>query len=87
MLKRPMATIGFSMLLTFLLITNITHKTTIALLIGAIVVFCCFIIVKNLRKYLSVIFALFGVIVFTFSFVSAERYYLKETKKMENEQI
>ena len=86
MLKRPMAIIGFSMLLTFLLITNITHKMTIALLIGAVVVFCCFILVKKLRKYLSVIFALFGVIVYTFSFVSAEKYYLNETKEMENEQ-
>ena len=86
MLKRPMAVIGFSMLFTFLLITNITHKMTIALLIGAVVVFCCFILVKKLRKYLSVIFALFGVIVYTFSFVSAEKYYLNETKEMENEQ-
>ena len=87
MLKRPMATIGFSMLVTFLLITNITHKMTIALLIGAIVIFCCFIIVKKLRKYLSVIFALFGAIAFTFSFISAEKYYFNEMREMENEQM
>ena len=85
-MKRPMATIGFSMLLTFLLITNITHKMTIALLIGAIVIFCFFVIIKKLRKHLSVIFTLFGVIAFTFSFVSAEKYYLNETMEMGNEQ-
>lgn len=85
-MKRPMATIGFSMLLTFLLITNITHKMTVALLIGAIVIFCCFLIVKKLRKHLSVIFALFGFIVFTVSFISAEKYYFNEKTEMENEQ-
>lgn len=86
-----MATIGFSMLLTFLLITNITHKMTIALLIGAMVIFCCFfccfLIVKKLRKHLSIIFALFGFIVFTFLFISAEKYYFNEKLEMENEQF
>ena len=81
-----MATIGFSMLLTFLLITNITHKMTIALLIGAMVIFCCLLIVKKLRKHLSIIFALFGFIVFTLSFISAEKYYFNEKAEMENEQ-
>ncbi len=85
-MKRPMATIGFSMLLTFLLVTNITHKMTITLLIGAIVVFCLFILVKKLRKQLSVIFSLFGVIIFTFSFVFAEKYYFDEMALMKNEQ-
>lgn len=84
-MKRPMATIGFSMLLTFLLITNITHKMTVALLIGAIVIFSCFIIVKKLRKHLSVIFALFGFIAFAFSFISAEKYYFNEKLEIENE--
>ncbi len=81
-----MATIGFSMLVTFLVISNITHKMTIALLIGAVVIFCCFLIFKSLRKYLSVVFALIGVITFTFSFVGAEKYYLGELKEFENEQ-
>ncbi len=81
-----MATIGFSMLVTFLVISNITHKMTIALLIGAVVIFCCFLIFKSLRKYLSVVFALIGVITFTLSFVGAEKYYLGEVKEFENEQ-
>lgn len=82
-----MATIGFSMLLTFLLITNITHKMTIALLIGAMVIFCCFLIVKKLRKHLSIIFALFGFVIFTISFIAAEKYYFNEKLEMENEQF
>ncbi len=86
-MKRPMATIGFSMLVTFLLITNITHKMTIVLLIGAIVIFCFFILFKRLRKYLSVIFTLFGAIIFTVSFISAEKYYFNEMIEMKNEQM
>lgn len=86
MLKRPMTVIGFSMLITFLLITNITHKMTVALLTGAIVIFLFFIIIKKLRKCLWVIFALFGFIAFTISFVSAEKYYFNEKTEMENEQ-
>ena len=86
-MKRPMATIGFSMLVTFLIITNITHKMTIALLIGAIVTFCLFIVLKNLRKHLNIILALLGVISFIISFVSAEKYYFNERIKMKTEQL
>ena len=86
-MKRPMATIGFSMLVTFLLITNITHKMTIALLIGAIVTFCLFIVIKNLRKHLNIILALLGVISFIISFVGAEKYYFNEKIKMKTEQL
>ena len=82
-----MATIGFSMLLTFLIITNITHKMTVALLIGAMVIFCCFLIVKKLWKHLSIIFALFGFVIFTISFIAAEKYYFNEKLEMENEQF
>ncbi len=87
MLKRPFAVIGFSMLMTFLAITNITHKMTIALLAGAVVIFSCFLFFKSLRKYLSVIFVLFGVITFAISFVCAEKYYLNEMNNFEKEQI
>lgn len=85
-MKRPLAVIGSSMLITFLIITNITHKMTIALLVGAVVIFLLFLLFKKLRKHLSVIFALLGVIVFTSSFVCAEKYYLDEMKQFENEQ-
>lgn len=86
-MKRPFAVIGSSMLIAFLVVSNITHKMTIALLTGAVVIFSCFLIFKTLRKYLSVIFALIGVITFTFSFIGAEKYYLNEMESFENEQI
>ena len=85
-MKRPFALIGSSMLIAFLIVSNITHKMTIALLTGAVVIFSCFLIFKPLRKYLSVIFALIGAIIFTFSFIGAEKYYLNEMKSLENEQ-
>ena len=64
-LKRPLAVIGYSMLITFLVVTNITHKMTIALLTGAVVIFLLFIAFKRLRKQLFVIFSLSGVILFS----------------------
>lgn len=85
-MKRPFALIGSSMLIAFLVVSNITHKMTIALLTGAVVIFSCFLIFKPLRKYLSVIFALIGVITFTFSFIGTEKYYLNEMESFENEQ-
>lgn len=85
-MKRPLVIIGSSMLITFLIITNITHKMTIALLVGAVVIFLLFLLFKKLRKYLSLIFVLLGVIVFTSSFVCAEKYYLNEMKEFEKEQ-
>ncbi len=86
-MKRPFAVIGFSMLISFLIVTNITHKMAIALLIGAIAVFSGLIIFKALRRYLTVIFSLFGVIAFTVSFLSAERYFVQEKEKSNEKQI
>ncbi len=83
-MKRPFAVIGFSMLATFLLITNISHKTAVALIVGATAVFCMFILVKRLRKHKSVIFSLFGVIVFSFSFISAEKNYVNEENELKS---
>lgn len=85
-MKRPFAVIGFSMLITYLVVSNIAHKMTIALLAGAVVIFSCFLFLKPLRKHLSVIFALIGVIVYTFSFVGAEKYFINEKKLYENQQ-
>lgn len=85
-MKRPFAVIGFSMLTTFLIVSNITHKMTIALLTSAVVIFSCFLLFKPLRKNLSVIFAFFGVITFAISFICAEKYYLNEMKEFEKEQ-
>ncbi len=77
-MKRPFATIGFSMLATFLLVTNISHRLTVALGVCATVIFLLFIAVKGLRKYQYVIFSLIGVIALVLSFVSAEKYYYNE---------
>ena len=86
-MKRPLAVIGSSMLITFLVVTNITHKMTIALLTGAVVIFLLFIAFKRLRKQLFVIFSLSGVILFSSLFISAEKHYLNEMKEFENEQV
>ncbi len=85
-MKRPFAVVGISMLISFLIVTNITHKTAIALLIGAVAIFSCFVILKPLRKHLNIIFSLFGVIAFTVSFISAERYYAQESEKSNEKQ-
>ncbi len=86
-MKRPFAVIGFSMLAAFIIVSNISHSVAIALLIGAVAIFCGFIIIKPLRKNLIVIFALFGVIVFSISFISAEKYYLQEFEKANESQV
>ncbi len=84
-MKRPFAVIGFSMLATFLLITNISHKTSVALLIVATAVFCLFILLKGLRKHMTVLFSLIGVIAFTFSFTIAEKNYANEAIQLEKQ--
>ncbi len=80
-MKRPMATIGFSMLLVSLLVTNINFKISVALLIGATVVFCFFIVFKKLRKYKFAIFTLFAVIVYIISFIITQNTYIKAENK------
>ena len=80
-MKRPMATIGFSMLLVSLLVTNISFKSSVALLIGATVVFCFFIVFKKLRKYKFAIFTLFAVIVYIISFIITQNAYIKAENK------
>ncbi|MBQ8767829.1 MAG: ComEC/Rec2 family competence protein [Clostridia bacterium] len=86
-MKRPFAVIGFSMLAAFLVVTNITHKMTIALLAGAVVIFSCLIIIKSLRKCQFAIFSLAGVILFTTLFISAESHYLSEVEEMRGKEM
>ncbi len=85
-LKRPFATIGFSMLAAFLLVTNISHKTTVAFLAGATIVLCAFLLLKCLRKHSLIIFSLIGIIVFTFSFIATEKNYVNEETELKSKE-
>lgn len=83
-MKRPMATVGFSMLIVSLLVTNISFKSSVALLIGATVVFCLFIAFKKLRKYKFVIFSVFAVMIYIVSFIFTQSIYINAENKHEN---
>ncbi len=83
-MKRPFAVIGFSMLLVSLFITNINFKTTVALLIGATVVFCIFVAFKKLRKYSFIIFSTFAVAVYIASFIFIQSTYINAEKQYKN---
>ena len=84
-MKRPFAVIGFSMLLVSLLITNISFKSSVALLIGATVVFCIFIVFKKLRKHKFIIFSLFAVAIYIISFIFTQSIYINAENKFENQ--
>ena len=84
-MKRPFAVIGFSMLAVSLLITNISFKSSVALLIGATVVFCSFIAFKRLRKYKIVIFSVFAVMIYIVSFIFTQSIYINAENKYENQ--
>ena len=84
-MKRPFAVIGFSMLVVSLLITNISFKSSVALLIGATVIFCIFIVFKKLRKYKFIIFSLFAVAIYIISFIFTQSIYINAENKFENQ--
>ena len=84
-MKRPFAVIGFSMLLVSLLITNISFKSSVALLIGATVIFCVFIVFKKLRKHKFIIFSLFAVAIYIISFIFTQSIYINAENKFENQ--
>ncbi|MBQ3524487.1 MAG: ComEC/Rec2 family competence protein [Clostridia bacterium] len=84
-MKRPFAVIGFSMLLVSLLITNISFKSSVALLIGATVIFCIFIVFKKLRKHKFIIFSLFAVAIYIISFIFTQSIYINAENKFENQ--
>ena len=83
-MKRPFAVIGFSMLITSLFITKLTLKMTVALIAGAIVILCCFILFKKLRKYKIVIFSLVAVVLYSLSFMAARQGYNNAKIKVQN---
>lgn len=83
-MKRPFTVIGFSMLIISLLVTNISFKLTVALLIGATVIFCIFLIFKKLRKYKIIIFSSFAIVVYIVSFIFTQNIYYNTTLEFEN---
>ncbi len=83
-MKRPFAVIGFSMLIGSLLITKLSFKMAVALIIGAIVIFAVFISFKKLREYKAVIFSLVAVAIYTISFVFAQYGYYNARAELQN---
>ena len=83
-MKRPFAVIGFSMLISSLFITMLNLKMTVAFIVGAMVIFCVFMLFKGLRKHKTVIFSLVAVAIYAASFISAQYGYYNAKEEMNN---
>ena len=86
-MKRPFATIGFSMLTSFLIISELSFNTTVAVSWIAIVVLFIFLAFKNLRKNQIAIGILLSIAIFSFSFAFAQREYVQITSGEEYREI
>lgn len=87
-MRRPLAVVGFSMLITSLVTRNLSFKMTIALFVGAMVIFLCSLIFKKLRKNLFVVFISFSVAIYSVLFALAQiQYYEASVKIQEKEEI
>lgn len=84
-MKRPFAVIGFSMLLTSLIVMNIKFKTTVALLFGVTVALLIFLGFKNLRKQKFIIFTLFAALIYILSSIFAQYVYCNALEEIKNE--
>lgn len=80
-MKRPFAVIGFSMLLSFLFISNLTIKSAIIVLTTIMAIFCAFLIFKRLRKYKIVVFSCIAIAFYIVSFGLAQNEYYTATQK------
>lgn len=80
-MKRPFAVIGFSMLLSFLFISNLTIKSAIIVLTTIMAIFCAFLIFKRLRKYKIVVFSCVSIALYILSFGLAQNEYYTATQK------
>lgn len=80
-MKRPMATVGFSMLLSSLFVSELTIKSAIIVLATIMAIFCVFLIFKGLRKYKIVIFSCVAVALYIVSFSYAQIGYYNATEK------
>lgn len=83
-MKRPFAVIGFSMLISSLLIIKLSFKMAVALVIGAIAIFCFLLPFKKLRKQKTVFFSIIAVVVYTISFMLVQTGYYDAREKMQN---
>ena len=83
-MKRPFAVIGFSMLLSSLLIANLSFKMAVALIVGAIAIFCVFIAFKKLRKQKIVLFILVAIVIYSVSFLFAQFGYYNAKENLQN---
>ena len=83
-MKRPFAVIGFSMLLSSLLIANLSFKMAVALIVGAIAIFCIFIAFKKLRKQKIVLFSLAAIVIYSVSFLFAQFGYYNAKEELQN---
>ncbi len=81
-MKRPFAVIGFSMLFSTLIFYNIAFKLSVALTLGATVIFCVFLCFKKLRKNKFILFSLASVIAFSVSFITAQYGYVTAESNM-----
>ena len=72
------------MLITSLFITKLTVKMAIALIVGAMVILCFFILFKKLRKYKIVIFSLVAVVLYSLSFMAARQGYNNAKIEVQN---
>ncbi len=81
-MKRPFAVIGFSMLFGSLIFYNISFNTSVALTIGAAVIFCLFLLFKALRKNKTLLFSLAAVIAFSLSFMLCQYQCVTAEKNM-----
>lgn len=81
-MKRPFAVIGFSMLFSTLIFYNIAFKLSVALTLGATVVFCVFLCFKKLRKNKFILFSLASVIAFSVSFITVQYGYVTAESNM-----
>lgn len=78
-MKRPFAVIGFSMLTSFLIISELSFNTTAAITLIAAVVLFIFLIFKNLRRHQIAIGILLAVAVFSFNFAFNQNEYVELT--------
>ena len=81
-MKRPFAVIGFSMLFVTLVFYNISFKASVALTIGATVIFCLCLPFKAMRKNKFLLFSLASVIAFSLTFTLCQHQYITAEKNM-----
>lgn len=81
-MKRPFAVVGFSMLFSALIFYNISFKASVALTIGATVIFCLCLPLKTMRKNKFILFSLASIIVFSLSFMLCQFQYVTAEQNM-----